>query len=375
MRYFKLRSSDPLFNEESLQLLKTMQVSYNPALSLELRDYLDTQAQFIVSVAKQYRTNSTGWAGLLAAGQLTFVQAWQEHIAEQKEIDRMVTFSVREAIIAAVTAQFVATAPAESPYRWALDAGEHEEMAIAFAEYYRKKSAHFEQEMAEQITQINAKAPADDEEAASVLDDLAQVETEIAEIAPTVLSWAWFYIEKYKAALAKGHSPEWADTYADHFGLTNEEAASAQEAYDQLREKYPTRKGRVNEAVYQEAYRARLDRGEDYAAAYGKEVGMGEFTTADAYAKAFVEMRRAGKSELLANYYASAVADDIVPKYAELEAELYEQALAGGMTDGLAREYADRLSTNLIEHAETDEDKAYYTQEAAEYIAGKQQKP
>lgn len=375
MNYFKLRSTDPLFNEESLELLKSMQVSYNPALSSELRDYLDTQAQFIVSVAKQYRTDGGSWSELLAAGQLAFVQAWQEQEADQTTLDWTVTIRVREAMMAVATTQLNATAPADSPYRWALDAGEQEEMAAAFAKYYREETARYAQQMAEQIARINTKVPADDEEAASLLEDLAVVEAEIAEIPATVLGWAWDYIEKYKEALAKGHSPEWSDAYAIAFGLNDEEAASAQEAYDRLREKHSTRNGRVNEAVYQEAYRARLDRGEDYAAAYGKEVGMGEFATADAYAEAFVDMRRAGKSELLANYYASAVADDIDPKYAELEAELYEQALAGGMADGLAREYADRLSTNLIEHAETDEDKAYYTQEAAEYIAGKQQKP
>lgn len=375
MRYFKLRSSDPLFNEESLQLLKTMQVSYNPALSSELRDYLDTQAQFIVSVVKQYRTDEGSWSELLAAGQLAFVQAWQEQKAGQTTLDWTVNSRVREAIMGAATTQLNAATPDDSPYRWALDAGEQQEMAAAFAKYYRGDTARYAQQMAEQIARLRAKSPTSVQEAVGVQEEVAAVEAEIAEIPATVLGWAWDYIEKYKEVLAKGHSPEWSDAYAVAFGLNDEEAASAQEAYDLLREKYPTRKGRVNEAVYQEAYRARLDRGEDYAAAYGNEVGMGEFATADAYAEAFVEMRRAGKSELLANYYASAVADDIDPKYAELEAELYEQALAGGMVDGLAREYADRLSTNLIEHAKTDEDKAYYTQEAAEYIAGKQQKP
>lgn len=131
----------------------------------------------------------------------------------------------------------------------------------------------------------------------------------------------------------------------------------------------------VNEEVYRQAYLARAERGVEYASAYAREVGLGNFDTAAEFAEAFVKMLRAGKSELFANYYAGEVSGDTAPRYAELEAEIYEQALADGMADEWARKYAERLATNLIKYAKTDEDKNYYTQEAAEYIAKAQQKP
>ena len=388
MRSFKLRSTDPLFNEESLQLLKTMQAGYDPALSAELQEYLDSQAQFIVSVAKQYRTDVVGWPGLLAAGQLAFVKAWQKHVAEQKPIDRMVSISVREAILAAATAQFAVPASAESPYRWALDAGEREDMALAFAAFYADEVAEYTRQMNEQIAGIKAKAAKNGTSEIELQEDIEGVKAEIAEIEPTVLGWAWAYLEKYKSALAAGHSPEWSDTYARHFGSNEDEAAAEREAYDEQGLKHPNPKtetpnpapganpypmeGWVNKAVYQEAYAVQLDRGADYADAYARTVGLGGYDAADAYAEAYVEMLRAGKSALFANYYADEVSDNKDPKYALLEAELYEQALADGMNEAWARQYADLLSTNLIEYAETEEDKEYYTQEAAEYIAKKQ---
>ncbi|RZJ94005.1 MAG: hypothetical protein EOO60_03990 [Hymenobacter sp.] len=392
MRHFQLPSSNPLFQQESLQLLKDMQAGYEPALVPELQDYVVAQASFIVKEASEYRSSANNWPALLAAGQRAFIEIWQESQAKQQKLPVFIQTEIVEGIRAVATSQLAGHTTPENLMTWAREAGESDAVAAAFAEYHRTKSADYEQDMAEEVTRFSAKEPADEEESAEKLENLAEVAKETVEIPATVLSWAWAYIEKYKAALVRGHRPEWADTYARHFYSTDDESGSERAAYQRLQELYPNpetatpdlrpepgsssyyNQDWINKAVYQEAYAVRLDRGPEYADAYARTVGLGSYEIAETYAKAFAKQRRAGKSELFADYYASEVSNDIDPRYAILEAELYEQALANGMAEGWAQQYADRLSTNLIEYAETDEDQEHYRQEAAEYIARKQRK-
>ena len=390
MRHFQLPSANPLFQQESLQLLTDMEMGYEPALMPELQDYVAAQAPFMVKEASEYRSSAANWPALLAAGQRAFVEIWQQCQANQEKLPIFIKTEVGEAIRAVAAQQLAGHTTPENLKKWAGDAGESEANATVFAEYHRARSDDYEKDMAESLAELQSQVPANAEAAADMQEDLDEVSKDTFQIPATVLSWAWEYIGKYKVALAKGHGPEWADTYARDLGLGGTEKAAEREAYEQLWLKYPNPKtvnpapvleadtypneGLVNKAVYQEAYAVRLDRGADYADAYAKAMGLSEFDSADAYAEAYVEMLRAGKSKLFADYYASEVSDDTDPKYAVLEAELYEQALADGMNKGWAREYAERLSANLIEYAETDEDREQYTQEAAEYIALKQRK-
>lgn len=388
MRHFQLPSADPLFQQESLQLLTDMEMGYEPALAPELRDYVAAQAPFIVKEASEYRSNAANWPVLLAAGQRAFVEIWQQCQANMEKLPIFIQSDVVQAMRTVAAQQLTGHTASENLMSWAREAGESEAVAAAFAAYHRAKSTEYEQDMADSLTQLRTRVPTDAEDAADLQEELAEVEKATADIPAKVLSRAWAYIEKYKVALAKGHSAKWADAYARHFDSTDNEAASEREAYHDLRQQHPNPKTEtlppgpgakpyppqawVNQAVYKEAYAVRLDRGPDYADAYARTVGLGEYNTAEAYAEAFVEQCQAGKSELFADYYALEVSSDKEPVYALLEAELYEQAPAGGMAEGWARDYADRLSTKLIEYAENDEDREYYTQEVAEYIARKQ---
>lgn len=392
MRHFQLPTADPLFQQESLELLRDIQAEYEPALVTELGDYVAKQASFIVHEASEYRSNATSWQALLAAGQHAFIEIWEQCRANQQELPMFIKSDVGEAMRAVAAQQLAGHTTPENLERWARDASESEGIATVFAEYYRARSADCEKDMAESLAENQAQVAADAEAAADIEEELAEISKETFQIPANALSWAWGYIGKYKVALAKGHSSEWADTYARYLGLGGDEEAAGREAYEQLWLKHPNPKTTVpslapipsanphpsegweNKAVYQEAYAVRVDRGADYADAYAMAMGLGRFDGAEAYAEAYVEMLSAGKSKLFADYYANEVSDDTDPEYAELEAELYEQALADGMNAGWAREYAERLSANLIEYAETEEDKVLYRQEAAEYIAKKQQK-
>lgn len=370
MRPIKLNTpTDADELQESLQVLKNIQNDYKPVLPLELLNYLDEQARFVVSIARQYRHTQANWADLLKAGHRALVEAWREKDSSKHSLPFVAGSKVREAILTMATNQLVAILD-NRPHDWARAAGESDEIATAFASYYADEVTNYERDMASETAQIMIKLDTIPDKSAQLQRELEVVREDIKKIPAVVLGWAWQYLGHYKAALHKGHSQEWANTYARHC-ITSEEEAE-EEAYEKMREKHSSEE-LLNQTVYQQAYIARLDRGEDYADAYARQVGSGEYHTADKYAEAFVKQHRVGKSSLFADYYASEIASDTLPKYAELEAEIYEQALAQGMEDKYAYLYADRLATKLIEYAVTDVDKAYYTQETADCIAKMQQ--
>lgn len=184
-------------------------------------------------------------------------------------------------------------------------------------------------------------------------------------------------LDHYKAACARGHSSVWARTYARQYFYLESESEAVEAGYETLRaagKAAGATQQEQDEAVQQEAIAARASYGPVYAAAYARAIADYEYDTADTYAAEVVKQLAAGKSALVAHEYAGSVANNYDPKYAILEAEVYERALLGGLPEGYARVYADKLATNLFDYAVTDEDIEFYTQEADKFIAERQRK-